>query len=448
MSRQWPARIGVAAVAALAASCDRCWERARPVEFASELVAGRLVAIVVSPGNPTVAPGGTQPFTATGLLDDGHSTGVTVTWTATGGVVTAAGLYTAGATPGTFRVIATQQGGILADTSEVSVAAGTGPPAGGLVVAVSGVTASEPKWVLLDTETSAAGATACPQDLALAFTGGSVDVGSLGTCPTQVSAFAADAAPVLDLAPVPTQVAGRSTITENLPPTWTVKLHVVGEYPEAAADAEDGRVLASTLSAANRLGVRFAIDGPVELFDPDGNGSGIPDPRAAAINAGCAGVAASSALRWPGRLNVVYVLNTQWVHGSFNSTFYGFNCYKDGYPDIIFIRQGHAPATLMHEIGHAFFLNHAGLSPSFLLGWPSDNLMQTSIWSMATKAPVDALSLGQVYRASFHDVSWLNASLTRTGATTHCTDESNGPALGSTTPPATWPCPRLQLPWP
>ncbi len=37
-----------------------------------------------------------------------------VTWTATGGTITAGGLCTAGATPGTYSVTATQQGGPLA----------------------------------------------------------------------------------------------------------------------------------------------------------------------------------------------------------------------------------------------------------------------------------------------------------------------------------------------
>ena len=44
-----------------------------------------------------------------------------VTWSATGGTITAGGLYTAGAAAGTFRVIATREGDTPADTSTVTV---------------------------------------------------------------------------------------------------------------------------------------------------------------------------------------------------------------------------------------------------------------------------------------------------------------------------------------
>ncbi len=56
-------------------------------------------------------------------MSDGSTTVPTVTYTATGGTITAGGLYAAGATAGTYRVIATKLGGTLADTSTVLVVA-------------------------------------------------------------------------------------------------------------------------------------------------------------------------------------------------------------------------------------------------------------------------------------------------------------------------------------
>ena len=47
--------------------------------------------------------GATQQFTATGHFSDGGSAAVAVTWSATGGTVSASGLFTAGPVPGTFR---------------------------------------------------------------------------------------------------------------------------------------------------------------------------------------------------------------------------------------------------------------------------------------------------------------------------------------------------------
>jgi hypothetical protein len=82
-----------------------------------------LQAVVLSPSTASLAAGGTQRFTATGKMSDGSSSSVVVSWSVTGGQITSDGLYTAGTTAGTFRVIATQQGGTLADTSTVSITA-------------------------------------------------------------------------------------------------------------------------------------------------------------------------------------------------------------------------------------------------------------------------------------------------------------------------------------
>ncbi len=83
-----------------------------------------LTQLVLSPGSITLAPGGTSQFAVTGTWSDGSTTTPAVAYSATGGTITAAGLYTAGTAPGTFGVIATQQGGTKADTSAVTVMSG------------------------------------------------------------------------------------------------------------------------------------------------------------------------------------------------------------------------------------------------------------------------------------------------------------------------------------
>ena len=83
-----------------------------------------LVAVDVTPPTATVEVGHTQQFTVIGRLSDNSTTAVPVGWTATGGTVSAGGIYTAGALPGTYRVIATEiGGGALADTADVTVTA-------------------------------------------------------------------------------------------------------------------------------------------------------------------------------------------------------------------------------------------------------------------------------------------------------------------------------------
>jgi len=81
--------------------------------------------IIVVPALATITVGGTQQFSASRKLSDGTTDpNPSVSWSATGGTITTAGLYAAGPTPGTFRVIAAFTGGAdLADTSSVVVTA-------------------------------------------------------------------------------------------------------------------------------------------------------------------------------------------------------------------------------------------------------------------------------------------------------------------------------------
>ena len=78
-----------------------------------------LASVVMAPINVSLTAGGTKQFRAYGRNSVGDSVAVTVSFRATGGTITSGGLYTAGQTAGTFRVVATASG--LADTAAVSV---------------------------------------------------------------------------------------------------------------------------------------------------------------------------------------------------------------------------------------------------------------------------------------------------------------------------------------
>ena len=84
-----------------------------------------LARLAVTPDSVSVAAGSQQTFSATGYTADGSSTPVGVVWSATGGSVDPAGLYTADSAGGTFRVIASTTTGTLADTAVVVIT----PPA-------------------------------------------------------------------------------------------------------------------------------------------------------------------------------------------------------------------------------------------------------------------------------------------------------------------------------
>jgi hypothetical protein len=84
-----------------------------------------LTSLVVSPGSKTLAPAGTQQFAASATWSNGSTTAPALTWSATGGSITQSGMYTAGSTSGSYRVIATASGGAKADTAEVTIASST-----------------------------------------------------------------------------------------------------------------------------------------------------------------------------------------------------------------------------------------------------------------------------------------------------------------------------------
>jgi hypothetical protein len=80
-------------------------------------------AVVLSPSTASVTAGGTQQFTASATASDGSTVPISATYSATGGTITGAGLYTAGQTAGTYRAIATDPGSGRADTASITVTA-------------------------------------------------------------------------------------------------------------------------------------------------------------------------------------------------------------------------------------------------------------------------------------------------------------------------------------
>ncbi len=422
-----------ASLLVVAASCDDWCPGRKHAKSAQELVPRTLAAVIVTPSSASLAVGETQQFSVTGLMSDGTYASVTVHWTATSGTVSAIGLYTAGTTTGTFRVIAVQQGGTLEDTSTVTVNPSGPTSSGGDVVQVVGVPETQEKWLLQD---SNAGGT-CPSDLVTLFTGLELSLGvSDAACATQLAAFAAGAAPVLDRTPAWT--AGSDVIPEGLPPRWEVRLHVVIEYNEAEDEAKAEASLVSHLFDANRMGILLMIAGGTTKVDP------AIDPLAEAIRGGCSTVAAKPELNFPSELTVIYVLEEDW---GFDGDF-GHSCVDKNLPGIIFIRQAHVAETLAHEVGHSLSLHHAGYSSNELKGWPATNLMRNGIWDPEPKTPnptVNSFSLGQAYRANFNDASWLNSAAgPRAGLPKEACQDGAAPGDSH----VHWPCPNLQLGWP
>jgi hypothetical protein len=86
------------------------------------LAAPIVAQIVLSPANVSLSAGASQQFIVEAKSADSATVGVSPTYTATGGSITPLGVYTAGSTPGTFLVIASDSASGKADTALVTVA--------------------------------------------------------------------------------------------------------------------------------------------------------------------------------------------------------------------------------------------------------------------------------------------------------------------------------------
>ena len=80
-----------------------------------------LTAVGLDPDSVEVRPAERRTFQAEGLLSDSSVVQIGVSWRATGGTIDAGGTYMAGSMPGTYRVIAADVAGNLADTAVVVI---------------------------------------------------------------------------------------------------------------------------------------------------------------------------------------------------------------------------------------------------------------------------------------------------------------------------------------
>src|SRR5213596_1878807 len=82
---------------------------------------GPMAQVILTPLTASAVGGGRVQFAVYGIRKNGNSVAVSVAYAATGGIISAVGLYTAGQSAGTYQVIATQSGGTLASTAAVTI---------------------------------------------------------------------------------------------------------------------------------------------------------------------------------------------------------------------------------------------------------------------------------------------------------------------------------------
>ncbi len=132
----------------------------------SIVLPAQLTSLSISPKIATVNAGATQQFSAVANWSTGATTLPPTTYSATGGVVSTTGLWTAPSTAGTYKVIVAHTGGTLKDTASVTVQAATTGTAtttgasvlfsddfesGGFATAQNGVRWTSLPWVEMST---------------------------------------------------------------------------------------------------------------------------------------------------------------------------------------------------------------------------------------------------------------------------------------------------------
>ena len=147
-----------------------------------------IVSLSVSPSSATLATGGTQLFTASATREDGSTLVPDVTWTATGGTITAGGLYTAGATAGSFQVTASLVGGSLTSSAAVTIAGSSSPIVSIRVSPTSATLATGASQLFTASATLQDGSTLVP-DVTWTATGGTITAGGLYTAGGTAGSF-------------------------------------------------------------------------------------------------------------------------------------------------------------------------------------------------------------------------------------------------------------------
>jgi hypothetical protein len=191
------------------------------------------VAVSLSPTSATLLTGGTQQFTATVT----GSSNTSVTWSATGGTVSASGLYTAPATAGTYTVKATS----AADTTKSASATCTVSAPAAVAISVSPTSASVSTGGTQQFTATVTGSS--NTSVTWSATGGTVSASGLYTAPATAGTYTVKATSVADTTKS-ASAAVTVTQSDTTPPT-------VGITSPADGSTVSGTVTVSATASDN-----------------------------------------------------------------------------------------------------------------------------------------------------------------------------------------------------
>lgn len=119
----WPRPVTLLALSSLVFAASACLTDTTPTDPGSDGGGNNppAVSLGLTPDSTLLDPGMIQSFIAWVHRSDGDSATVPVNWTATGGSVTSLGRYTAGGSPGTYMVVASDDETGLTDTALIAI---------------------------------------------------------------------------------------------------------------------------------------------------------------------------------------------------------------------------------------------------------------------------------------------------------------------------------------
>lgn len=397
------------------------------LEFALDrlvVYAGGQQTLDLVPASVTLQPAEAVAFETQGL---GTWAGL-VTFTATGGTITSSGTYTAGSTPGIYRVIATVANGLLADTATVTVTS-SGEGADQVVLQANDITgvapypAGGPETAVLLDGTRAAGTCFMDQlrnpTTAPGLAYGNL-IGASTTCGRdEIAVFSLDDPPVVDTSDagpggIWTSAAGEQRI-EDLAGgrvTVPVKLWLANRDNANAScppftgapSAADG---ASDLYNSNRAGVWFKAEAPADFCnDPAALASLGYGPHLSAFpnfwDVVCPPAHTRPSRFTPGMINVYFVYS---IFGGLK----GLYCPRADSNVVLISTQLADEATLAHELGHAYALQHTrGSVDGPPYDWYPGELKNDNIMWTEDATSRTTFSLGQVFRMIADSASMLH----------------------------------------
>jgi hypothetical protein len=210
------------------------WANKPPEDTATVIVVPpqpTVIGLEVLPTDSSVSAGSLVQFEAMGFLSDSSRVAVGVNWTATGGVIDVGGLYKAGSTPGTYRVIGTHVSTGYADTATVTVNAAFPQSIRISPSSVSLSTGMKQQYSV--TATMSDGSTTSPAGVTYTASGGSISTAGLYTAPASGGTYTVTAKLTNIYNTTLSSSATVSVSSSSVPPVSGMP-HLPGDYGRLA----------------------------------------------------------------------------------------------------------------------------------------------------------------------------------------------------------------------